>query len=142
VLPLPLAWLSGDDLAERNGKTLGFARANQIMADAFADYDLRTRPEATWPPIPRPNPRFPPVPDAALTVAEKFERAGERKGYEQAYAEMMQLERSPKKVSGEYKGKKYSMVLSGRRSLWLMRYAYGDDAWREVRRAIELKSMK
>jgi hypothetical protein len=136
VIGLPAAWLSGNALAERNGKKLGIAKSLQAMSDSFSDDDLRLRPEAKWPPVPHPVPTFSP-PDEAVTLAERSARAGHRQGYELAWSLIMGMEKSPRLVPVTVKGKAMKLSLSGRRFLWLIHRAYGDDAWRQILRALD-----
>jgi hypothetical protein len=126
ILSLPAAWLSGNALAERNGKRVGFAKAIQEMSEPFADNE-----EAKWPQIKRPMPTFP-TPDDFVTVAERSARAGTRQGYELAWSLVIGLESSPKIVTAKAGNASVKIRLSGRRLLWLLQRGYHEDVWRKI----------
>jgi len=131
VIGMPAVWIESNNFAKGNGKKLGFSKAMQQMSDAFASDDLRSVPEANWPPIPHPVPKFP-DPDDAVIVAERSARAGQREGYEAAWAVVMQLEKEPREFPVNLKGKLIRIRLSGRRFLWLIHRAYKEDVWRRI----------
>jgi hypothetical protein len=135
LLGMPAVWLESNKFAQQNGQKLGFSKAMQEMADAFADDDLRFKPEANWPSVPHPVPKFPGR-DEAVTLAERSARAGQREGYEAAWSLIMRMEKTPRTIPVSLKGKTLQIQLSGRRFLWLIHRAYQEDVWRQILRRL------
>ena len=131
VIGMPAVWLESNKFAYQNGQKLGISKAMQQMADAFGDDNLRSKPESGWPPVPHPTPKFA-VPDSGVTVAERSAREGQRKGYEAAWMLIMKMEKQPRTFPLNLKGKTIRIRLSGRRFLWLIHRAYGEDVWRKI----------
>ncbi len=132
VLAMPAVWLEANKFARNNGQKLGFSKALQEMADVYSDYDLRLTPESQWKALPHPVPKFGPLSDASVTVAERSARVGTREGYEAAWRFISQMDRSPRIISGNVNHKPVKFRVSGRAFLWWLRQRYQEDLWRKV----------
>ena len=131
IIGMPAVWLESNKFAYQNGQKLGISKAMQQMADAFGADNLRSKPESGWPSVPHPTPNFA-GPDNGVTLAERSAREGQRKGYEAAWTLIMKMEKEPRTFPLNLKGKTIRIKLSGRRFLWLIHRAYGEDVWRKI----------
>jgi hypothetical protein len=135
ILGLPAVWLESNNFAKQNGQKLGFSKCMQEMADAFANEDLRSAPESTWPRVPHPVPQFSGS-DQDVTVADRSAREGMRNGYEAAWKVITRMDQAPRTMSATLRGKPVQVLLSGRRFLWLLRRSYHEDVWRQILRKL------
>jgi hypothetical protein len=138
IASLPLAWKAADKLANFNGYCNGYWNAMQDMAEAFKDSDLDslitvtvTPPESlpvvpakvpppTWPQIPTPAPHMSAQDESRLGESERQNRAGERKGCQDARDFIMNLESNPKAMSVQQRGHRYQWTATGKVQLRLM----------------------
>jgi hypothetical protein len=133
VLAVPGAWLAGDRLAEFNGTCQGFWNALQDMANQYSSPALDAIPVAAWPPVRRPAPHLPAVPDAELRQSVRAWRAGEQDGARRAYETVMRMELRPMIRTVTVQGRQRTVRLSGRMFLRVLSHHYRDRVADAVR---------
>jgi hypothetical protein len=138
IIALPGAWIAQDKVARFNGHCRGYWDAFQDMANGFKDSSLDTKPYDQWPAIPKPMPHYDmSVKEEDLPAAARAEREGWRRGCNEAYEKMTDLESNPKDYTVKKKNKTYKVT--GKLLLRALYKWKGSDAGEEVKKAINKK---
>jgi len=109
IASLPLTWAASDRSNWFNGYCKGFWLAMQDMVNGYKDPGLDTMPYDKWPSIVKPISRGEPtVLDQQTFASSRAWTAGQRKGCQDAWQAMTNLETSPKNMTKG--GKTYKLT--------------------------------